>query len=121
MAKTAQVRAHHEVTRAEVPTMALQLQAVLGQRLVAFACGVRSPRQVGGWARGGGIYDKHEDRLRSLFRAFWILRDAGETDSTIRAWFAGANPELGDEAPVEVIRGGERDAAVFMAAESFVA
>jgi hypothetical protein len=38
---------------------------------------------------------------------------------TICAWLEGANPELGDSAPIESLRQG-RDVDVFRAAEDFV-
>lgn len=119
--ETAQFRAHRAGMRASVATMASELQNVLGQRLVAYACDVRSPRLVGRWARDdAGLHQNTEARLRALYRTYLILHEADESPSTVRAWFIGSNPDLGDQAPIEVLHAGDREAAVLEAAEAFV-
>ena len=109
--------AHKEAITAPIPEMAEELQALLGQRVVAYTTGVRSPKAVGRWATGTSPHPDAEKKLRALYRAVLILREVYGAE-TIRAWLAGANPDLGDSAPVEALHEG-RDVDVFHAAESF--
>lgn len=96
--------AFQEATRAELPQVAQELQQALGQRLVAYATGVRSPQAVGRWAAGKSDPQQNtEQRLRTLYRVFLILQES-ENDKTIRAWFQSANPQLANQAPIEVLR-----------------
>jgi len=95
--------AHREATRTDFRQIAQELQEALGQRLVAYATGVRSPQAVGRWATGKNEPQGQTDqRLRDLYRVFVILRDT-ESDQTIRAWLQGANPQLANQAPIELL------------------
>lgn len=105
--------------RTPTPQMAAELQEAIGQRLVAYATGNRSPKVVGQWAQG--IHEPQgdkKDRLRALYRTFLVLA-AHESPDTIRAWLVGANPSLADAAPIEALRE-RRGAEVVHAAEDFV-
>jgi hypothetical protein len=112
-----------EATRQPITSIARELQGQLGQRLVAYAAGIRSPRLVARWAAEDDTHHKPNDnadrRLRDLFRTVLILRGTYGPE-TIRAWLVGANPDLKDRAPIELIR--EDDPVpVFHAAEAFCA
>lgn len=109
--------AHKGATIAPIPEMAGELQELLGQRLVAYATALRSPKTVGRWVTGTKPHGQQEKKLRSLYRTKLILEECFGPD-TIRAWLEGANPELGDVAPIEALREG-RDVEVFRAAEDF--
>lgn len=109
--------AYREATRAKVPAIAQRLQELLGQQLVAYAIGVSSPKMVGRWAKGTPPHPGTELKLRNLYRTVLILLDS-VGPQTVRAWLQGANPDLADVPPVEVLREG-RDVEVFHAAESF--
>lgn len=99
--------------------MAMELQTILGQRPVAFACGVRSPKLVGRWARGDcHPRETSELRLRLLYRVVLTLKQR-EADQTVRAWLVAANGGLGDEAALEVIRD-RPGMSVVHAAEAFI-
>jgi hypothetical protein len=118
--------AHREETRTSVDKIAMELQTALGQRIVAYVTGNRSPKVVGRWARGDGKPqgDDAEQRLRQLYRTFLILRgteDEGviEESATIRNWLLGANPLLGDKPPLKILREGD-PSVVQHAAEKFV-
>ena len=110
---------HRTALREDIANVAQALQETVGQRLVAYAVGVRNPKLVGRWARGEhvprGVNDR---RLRELFRVVMLLVEAGETAATVRAWLIGANPQLEDRAPIEVLHEGD-PAPVLRAAESF--
>jgi uncharacterized protein (DUF2384 family) len=103
------------------PEVAGDLQRLLGQKLVAYAVGVRSPKLVGRWAAGD--HDPRPDsekRLREMYRV-WLTLKEGDYDSpsTLRAFLMGSNPNLQDRAPIDVIRDGQGVEAVH-AAEAFV-
>jgi hypothetical protein len=95
--------------------MAGELQEVLGQRLVAYAVGLKSPRLVGRWADGDGEPRAEADaRLRELYQVVVILKTQYGPE-TIRAFVMGANPDLRDQAPVEVVRDGRGIEAIHAA------
>lgn len=111
--------AFKEATVKPVAEIAADLQETLGQRLVAYAAAVRSPKLVGRWAASGHKPQPNaEKQLRELYRAVLILREQYGQE-TIRAFMAGANPALEDRAPIEVIHSGEGTAAI-RAAEAFL-
>ena len=101
--------------------IASELQQALGQRLVAYAAKVGSPKNVGRWAAGtSDARQEAELQVRSLYRAVRILRDDAElSDEGIRAWLLSANPELDDQTPIERLRDGG-SVRVCHAAASFV-
>src|SRR5438067_12812238 len=89
--------------RASVTKIATRLQEVLGQRLTAVVAGVNDAKAVGRWARG--LRSPHPDaerRLRDAYQVVGLLIEYDEPE-TIRAWFGGMNPHLGDQAPAQVI------------------
>ncbi|AYF98118.1 hypothetical protein D7I47_07530 [Protaetiibacter intestinalis] len=55
--------------------------------------------------------------LRDTFQIYEILAE-NDSDHTVRAWFLGMNPALGDRAPIELLVEG-RARAVVAAARSF--
>lgn len=94
------------------------LQETLGQKLTAFAVGIKDPKAIGKYATGRQPRADTEARLRDLYRVTRLLLSE-ETPSTVRAWMIGANPQLNDEAPIEALH--ERcTAPVMRAAEAFV-
>jgi hypothetical protein len=78
----------------------------LGQKLTAYACGVKDLKTVSRWAnrdvapRAGALM-----RLRVAFFAAVVLIDAYGSE-TARSWFMGTNGVLGD-APAWVLRHGQ--------------
>jgi hypothetical protein len=120
--------------RTDIASIAARLQEVLGQRIVAYAVGVKDPRSVGRYARGDQKpHEETDQRLRQLHAIAQMLLTR-ETPETVRAWMLGANPLLEDRAPVELLHADdhppvERTAAddartgyvsVISAAEEFV-
>jgi hypothetical protein len=95
-----------EAYRASVTGTIMQiaeaLQSMLGQRLTAYAVGVRDPKAIGKYARG--VIEPREEtaqRLRDLYRITLVLGD--EREETVRAWMIGSNPLLDDKAPIELL------------------
>lgn len=109
---------HRLAVSEELTTIAQSLQETLGQRLVAFAVGIKDPKAIGKYATGRKPRADTEARLRDLYRVTRLLLSA-ETPGTTRAWMIGANPQLNDAAPIEALH--ERQIApVMRAAEAFV-
>jgi hypothetical protein len=111
--------AHERAMRASVPEMATYLQDLFGQKLTALMVGSKDPKAVGKWARGER--EPHPDaaeQLRTVFQVAEFLLQA-ESRQTVRAWFMGMNPQLGDRAPALVIT--ENPAEVMQAARAFLA
>ena len=111
--------AHTRAMRASVPEIATRLQEVLGQRLAAVVAGVNDAKAVGQWARG--LRSPHPDAERRLRDAYQVVDLLLEYDApeTIRAWFGGMNPHLGDQAPALVVA--TEPEHVLLAAHAFIA
>jgi hypothetical protein len=111
--------AHGLATRLDLPSVVQSLQGVLGQRLVAVIAGVSDAKAVGKWARGErSPHPDAEARLRAAFQIVQLLLQR-ESSETVRAWFVGMNPDLGDRAPALVLA--EDPQRVLLAARSFLA
>lgn len=111
--------AHGQVVRQPVAAVAARLQDVLGQRLTAVVAAVKDAKAVGRWARGEQRpYPATEQRLRDALLVVELLLQA-ETPETVRAWFRGMNPQLGDESPARALAA--RPADVLQAARAFAA
>lgn len=112
--------AHRTAVTSSASDMAAFLQDALGQKLVAYMVGISDEKAVGAWAKGSRA--PRPDTLAKLRAVYQVFRLLSETDSphTVRAWFIGMNPQLGDESPAEGIRAG-REREVWSAAKSFVA
>lgn len=111
---------HRDSVETAPRDMAAYLQGVLGTKLVARIVGVSDPKAITRWAKGERTpRDDNEQRLRDTFLVFRTLTEA-ESQYTIRAWFVGLNPSLGDESPAKALREG-RTREVLMAAKAFLA
>ncbi len=108
---------HRLAVSEEIATIAQSLQETLGQRLVAFAVGIKDPKAIGKYATGRGPRADTEARLRDLYRVTRLLLSQ-ENPATVRAWMIGANPELEDTAPIQALHDG-RTAPVIRAAQAF--
>jgi hypothetical protein len=99
--------------------LASELQALLGQKLVAFAIGDRHPKTVGRYASGQRPPDNETlARMVNLYTIISILEN-GMRRQAVKGWMLGANPHLRFKAPIEVFHDGrERD--VMRAAYRFV-
>ena len=80
---------------------------------------MKDARAVGRWARGEDI--PHAQAAATLQNALHVveLLRSQEDDETIRSWFRGMNPDLGDRSPALVVRDKPED--VIQAARAFLA
>src|SRR4051794_25618688 len=119
MTMQAEQSSHAGATRASLPEIVREVEAVLGQRLTAVIAGVADAKAVGKWARGErSPRADAEQRLRDTYYVTTLLLQM-ETPSTVRAWFSGMNPELDDRAPALMLS--EDPARVLQAARTFLA
>lgn len=115
---TTMEQVHRLAVSEEIAVVAQSLQETLGQKLTAFAVGIKDPKAIGKYATGRRPRADTEARLRDLYRVTRLLLSE-ETPSTVRAWMIGANPQLNDEAPIAALHE-RRTAPVMRAAEAFV-
>src|SRR5215475_11978888 len=101
-------RTHAEAARLDKHELARQLVVHLGPTLVAVLAGVKSRQMPHKWAQVDGPVPSPEayKRLMAAHR-IWTEISAAESDDTTRAWFIGANPRLGEEPPVMMLREGK--------------
>lgn len=112
--------AYKEAYRLEIREIAAVLQETLGQRLTAYAIGIKDPKAIGRYARGEQAPQSNQERnIRELFRLTRLLLEH-ETPATVRAWMIGLNPELGERPPADVLHEMDHQ-SVLRAAEAFVA
>lgn len=110
---------HRAAMELDHDRLAEELQALLGQKLVAFAVGDRHPKTIGRYARGEREPDaKTLGRLVDLYTVVAILRE-GMRDTSIKAWMMGSNPRLRGKAPIEAVHE-NRAYEVMGAAKAFV-
>jgi hypothetical protein len=99
-------QAHRQTVESTPDDMARFLQDALGQKLVAYITNVSGPRTVARWVSNERSPNASaEERLSVAFYAFRLLSDV-ESSHVVRAWFAGLNPLLDEEAPATAIREG---------------
>jgi hypothetical protein len=111
--------AHHSATELSAGELASELQAVLGQKLVAFALGDRHPKTIGRYARDDRQPDDQTHRrLVDLYTIVGVLQ-GGMRRQSVKSWMLGANPHLRAKAPIEVFHDG-RTSDVMRAAQKFV-
>jgi len=114
------VTEHEQTTRLDRHELVRQLISHLGPTLVATLANVRDRKLPHKWAQADGPMPRDESysRLQAAHRAWKMISNA-ESDSVARAWFIGANPRLGEEAPVMCLRTGDLQ-GVLSAAKAFV-
>lgn len=115
--------AHRQATTAPLDTVAHTLQNVLSRRLTAVIVGVKDTKTIGRWADGASDEIRGEDkerRLRTAYQIVVFLLGAANSPQTVKAWFIGLNPQLGDTSPAEAIRD-DRLQEALIAARAFAA
>lgn len=111
--------AHRSATELTGGELAHELQAALGQKLVAFAVGDRHPKTIGRYARGEREPDDDTlARLVDLFNLMQVL-EQGMRRQAVKSWLLGSNPHLRGKAPIELFHDG-RFADVMRAARIFL-
>ena len=116
-----------QVHRASIVTplseIARTLEQVLSRRLTAVIVGVKDGKTIANWASGHTEEirsEETEQRLRMTYQIVLLLLQSQDSQQTVKAWFIGLNPQLGDVSPAEAIRNGQLQEAL-TAARVFVA
>jgi len=114
------VDVYEDTTRLTRHELVRQLVKHLGPTLVATLANVRDSKLPYKWAKADGP-EPRDDAYKRLMAAhrLWTSISVAENDFVARSWFIGANPRLGEEAPVMVLRAGDI-AAVLSAGKAFV-
>lgn len=101
-------QAHRRATAAPVNEVAGVLQEILSRRLTAYIAGVGDGKTVSRWANGEvAVIRDHaaEQRLRRAYEIVQLLMNY-DSPQTVKAWFIGLNPQLGDVSPAEALHEG---------------
>lgn len=115
------VAAHQEAMSLPVELVVRKLVDLLGATTVAVIGNVRETRAVQQWARGRAPQREHV--LRFALQIASMIATASSRDMA-KAWFHGANPLVGDEVPMLVLRDqplNEIQGPLLTAARSFAA
>jgi hypothetical protein len=122
MTATLATQIHRQAMEASIQEIAGKLQELLTRRLTAYIAGVDTGKTVARWANGDVTEIREmatEQSLRTAYEIALVLLDR-DAPETVRAWFIGLNPQLGDVSPAEALHDGQfRDALA--AARAFVA
>jgi hypothetical protein len=104
------------------PASIAELAKVLGARTVALIGAADSTSAVRRWVQGTEVPQERAWRFEYTTRACRILLTR-VGDSTLRAWFWGANHDLSDNTPIAVLASSPRSECeqVLVAAGSFAA
>lgn len=114
-------RANRQAVSAPVSEIAGLLQSLLSRRLTAYIAGVGDGKTVSRWASGEIVEIRDhtvEQRLRTAYEIAQLLIGY-DSAQTVKAWFIGLNPQLGDVSPAEAIREGRLKESV-TAARAFI-
>ena len=116
-----EIDARNSITRTSIRDVAVELQSILTQRLVAYAAGLADGRDIGRYARGEREPQKDTVfNLKNLLFIVSILKSQ-ESSETIQSWFMGMNPLLDDHSPAELLRADPNNySRVLDAARDFV-
>ena len=122
MTATVAAQVHRQAVDASVKEIAGLLQELLSRRLTAYISGVDSGKTVARWASGQVTEIRNQETEQRLRTAYEIVRLLLGQDSpqTVRAWFIGLNPQLGDESPAQALHDGDLKEAL-AAARAFIA
>lgn len=102
------VQAHKEAVSTPLNELVSVLQHRLSRRVTAYIAGVDNAKTVTRWASGEvtTVRDHEmEQKLRTAYEVFSLLMNY-ESVNTVKAWFIGLNPQLGDIAPIDALREG---------------
>ncbi|WP_022929226.1 hypothetical protein [Patulibacter americanus] len=94
---------NREALTLPAPQLAAWLQEHLGQKLAAYAVGLRDPKMIGRYSAGKAAPRPLVlHRMQTTYEAARTLHEAFG-DTTARSWFFGSNRTLGDRAPATVL------------------
>ncbi len=107
-----------------VALLIAELRAILGAQLTAYIAGVNDTHTLRLWSEGAT--PPPQEVARRLVLASWATHAllARESAGTVRAWWTGLNPVLGDVSPAGMVRNATADTAhqsIRAAVRSFLA
>lgn len=110
---------HTQTTRMTIHEVVRQLVSHLGPTAVAVLANVRDRKLPHRWARADGPEPRpaSKSRLLAAHRS-WTMVSVSAGEHVARNWFIGANPRLGEQAPILALREG-KEAEVLAAAQAF--
>jgi hypothetical protein len=115
-------QANDAAMHASVAELAGTLQDVLSRRVTAYLARISDGKTIARWASGevSSIRDvETERRLRTAYTIVMLLQGSA-SPRMMRAWFINHNPRLDDALPMDTIREGRLQEALY-AAQAFVA
>ena len=118
MSMDAAIEAHARTTRLDDHEVVRRLVNHLGATAVAVLAGSKDAKAPYRWMKTTTPTASASERLQTAHRVWQMLAD-GENSRTARAWFVGANPLLGEQSPLLVLREG-RCEEVLKAATAFL-
>ena len=92
-----------EAQHLPIQVICARLADLIGHKLTAYVGGSRDVCVVERWAAGERITEEAAERLRLTFAVVRMLSER-EDLMVIRSWLIGTNPELGDRAPLKLLR-----------------
>jgi hypothetical protein len=110
--------AHRALVNTPFQDIVKSLSESLGKSLVAYLAGVEA-KTVSRWCDGSTARPAAEKRVMTAFQVVKLL-GAQDCEHTVRAWFIGLNPQLGDVSPAQALRD-DKLREVVIAAKAFVA
>lgn len=113
--------AHRQATATPFAEVVRFLQELLSRRLTAVIAGVKEGKTIARWAADDGAEVRmleKEQRLRMAYQIAILLLSSSDSQQTVKAWFIGLNPQLGDVSPAEAIRE-DRLKDAWLAAQDF--
>lgn len=114
-------RAHRAAVTTPLPELTTTLQEVLSRRITAYLAGVQDGKTITRWASGESAIreEETERRVRTAYEIVTLLLET-ERPEAVRAWFISFEPRLKDTLPMDAIREGDLQGALY-AAQAFVA
>lgn len=111
---------HRKVMRTPPQEMVAHLNLELGTTIVTTIADVKDRKLPYKWAKVDGPTPRVDAfrRLQVAYRV-WLTIEASDNADIARAWFIGANPLLGENAPIMELRDGNLN-GVLDAARAFV-
>lgn len=117
--RSSEDQAHRNAVTDTTKDAASFLSDLLGAKLVAYITDA-DDTTVRRWCSGANApRDAAERRMLAASHIAHMLLEAGDATHTVRAWFMGMNPQLGDETPADVIRT-DRPREALAAARAFI-
>jgi hypothetical protein len=90
-------------TKKSPAEIAKYLQDNIGQKVTAYACGLKEPKEVGKWVKGTDPHHDREQKLRCLYHVIRIIMETYDNKTAV-AWLFGSNSKFDNNAPAYILR-----------------